>query len=226
MLSFCKSELHLESVSIVTNGSLITERFLEENAKYIDILAVSCDSFNEDTNIRIGRGKGGHVAKLRSLSRLCRKYNIKFKINTVINRFNFEEDMNAEIQEIAPFRWKCFQVLVVQGENSSAATLRDATEFAITDAEFEYFCGRHAGNACFVPESNRVMMSSYLILDEYMRFLDKSAEMASESILEVGVAAALEKARWDEDSFKERGGVYEWTKGSEGCGSSDPKLEW
>ena len=87
-------------------------------------MAVSCDSFDEATNIKIGRGNGKHVYKLAELSNLCLKHNIKFKINTVVNRYNYTEDMNQAISQLAPFRWKCFQVLVVRGENHSGETLR------------------------------------------------------------------------------------------------------
>ena len=54
---FCKEELKLESVSIISNGSKITGRWFKKWAKYLDILAISVDSFDEDTNMRIGRGK-------------------------------------------------------------------------------------------------------------------------------------------------------------------------
>lgn len=121
---YSKEELHLESVSIVTNGSLVQEDWLEAYAPYLDIMAVSCDSFNESTNASIGRGKGGHLSTFTNLSQLCRKYNVKFKVNTVVCRYNFAEDMNAGIEQAMPFRWKCFQVLVVPGENDSGATLR------------------------------------------------------------------------------------------------------
>lgn len=53
---FCKEDLNLESVSIVTNGSKVTEKFFREYGRYVDIIAVSVDSFDEDTNIKIGRG--------------------------------------------------------------------------------------------------------------------------------------------------------------------------
>ncbi|KAK4892281.1 hypothetical protein LTR28_002352, partial [Elasticomyces elasticus] len=58
------------------------------------------------------------------------------------------------------------------------------------------------------------MASSYLILDEYMRFLDKGPgyETASPSILEVGVAKAMEFITWDAKSFRDRGGTYDWSK--------------
>lgn len=226
MLAYCKEELKLESVTIITNGSLVTEKFLRGYGKYIDVLGVSCDSFNEETNIRIGRGKGGHVEKFRNIARLCKEYGIKFKLNTVVNRFNFQEDMNEDVKSIDPFRWKVFQVLVVKGENNSDSTLRDATRFCITNEEFRQFCDRHAEIKSLIPESNDVMKSSYLLIDEYMRFLDKDAELTSESILDVGVGAALAKIRWDQDTFNERGGLYDWSKQPQGCSTPDSKLEW
>ena len=34
LVRYCKRELHLPSVSIVSNGSLITEEWFQENGKY------------------------------------------------------------------------------------------------------------------------------------------------------------------------------------------------
>ena len=121
---YCKEDLKLESVSIVTNGSLLKPGFLRENGKYIDILAVSCDSFDEEVNVKIGRGKGAHIQNLVPLSKICLEEGIKFKLNTVVNKFNFLEDMNVHISRINPFRWKVFQVLILEGENNSDKTLR------------------------------------------------------------------------------------------------------
>jgi radical S-adenosyl methionine domain-containing protein 2 len=55
MLKYCKQDLNLESVSIITNGSKVTEKFLREHAPYLDILAVSRDLFNEIINKEIRR---------------------------------------------------------------------------------------------------------------------------------------------------------------------------
>lgn len=214
MLKFCKEHLNLESVSIVTNGSKVTERFLAQYGRYIDVLAVSCDSFDEQTNIKIGRGDGNNVPQLFRIRDWCRKYNIKFKLNTVVCRLNHHEDMVDMVSRLSPFRWKVFQVLMVRGENDSEQTLRDVRRWEITDDEFDAFCDRHKGVTSFIPENNRVMASSYLLVDEYMRFMDKgSGEMReSESILDVGVEKALFQVRWDVDAFYERGGVYDWSK--------------
>ncbi len=119
----------MESVTVVTNGSLVKEKWLQQYAKYLDIMAVSCDSFDENTNMMIGRGKGTHLKTFVTLSELCRKHNIMFKVNTVVCRYNINEDMNAMIEKVAPFRWKCFQVLVVSGENDSSTTLRVCRKF-------------------------------------------------------------------------------------------------
>ena len=204
----------------------MTEKWLSQYGKYLDIMAVSCDSFDEATNIKIGRGKGAHLPKVKQLSHSCEAHGIRFKVNTVVNRFNVDEDMNAPIQAIAPFRWKCFQVLIVEGENDSGSTLRDARKFTITDEEFERFCKVHDHNACFVKEGNDVMNSSYLLLDEYMRFLNKNVGEPSKSILEVGVAAALKDVYWDEESFKQRGGIYDWTRQRPTEHQSSSQYDW
>jgi len=234
MLHHCKQTLGLESVSIVSNGSLIRKDFLRRNAANIDILAVSCDSFNEGTNIAIGRGSGDQVTRLYEIAAWCAEYGIKFKLNTVVCRLNHREDMNMHLAALQPFRWKCFQVLIVAGENAASdsvaadAALRDGAKFTISDEEFDAFCKRHGEQPCLVPESNRLMATSYLILDEYLRFLDRTGKKPSKPIVEVGVQEALASVFWDQNAFLERGGVYDWGKEeAKACGEGDQKsLEW
>ena len=92
--------MNLESVSIVSNGSKLKRRWFEKYGKYLDILAISCDSFDEETNKKIGRGKGEHISDVRRMIRLiedqlvnlttlsqvhqarecCEEFNIKFKV--------------------------------------------------------------------------------------------------------------------------------------------------
>lgn len=133
---------------------------------------MSCDSFDEQTNIKIGRGSGDNVKQLFQLRDWCAEYGIMFKLNTVVCRYNFDEDMADRVAALGPFRWKCFQVLKVEGENDSDQTLRDVCRFEIEDGEFELFCRRHEHLSCFVPESNRVMAESYLLLDEVGRTIE------------------------------------------------------
>jgi len=234
LCEFAKEELKLECVSIVSNGSKIKERWIKKFGKYVDILAISCDSSNEQTNIKIGRGKGRHIAQLKNVRNWCSQHSIKFKMNTVVNSFNWEEDMHELIQELGPCRWKVFQVLLLKGENDGNDALRDATQFLITDQQFQSFVGKHSDINCMVPESNLKMKNSYLILDEEMRFLNctLNGKQPSKSIFEVGVAKAIEQSGFDEEMFVHRGGVYDWNKSipamqQTGCSSNLPtQLQW
>lgn len=62
------------------------------------------------------------------------------------------------------------------------------------------------------------MKGNYLLLGEYMRFLDKGdgVETASESILDVGVRKAMRQVVWERDEFVQRGGLYDWNKPTAG----------
>ncbi|XP_006980995.2 S-adenosylmethionine-dependent nucleotide dehydratase RSAD2 [Peromyscus maniculatus bairdii] len=223
LVRFCKEELALPSVSIVSNGSVIRERWFRDYGYFLDILAISCDSFNEDVNVLIGRGQGkkNHVENLQKLRKWCRDYKVAFKINSVINRFNVDEDMNEHIKDLSPVRWKVFQCLLIEGENSGEDALREAERFLISNEEFEAFLERHKEVSCLVPESNQKMKDSYLILDEYMRFLNCTGgrKDPSRSILDVGVEEAIKFSGFDEKMFLKRGGKYVWSK-------ADLKLDW
>ena len=52
MVRFCKEELDIESVTVVTNGSRTTEHWMAEYGYYLDIMAVSVDSFVPEVSSR------------------------------------------------------------------------------------------------------------------------------------------------------------------------------
>lgn len=86
--------------------------------------------------------------------------------------------MADTIHKLDPFRWKVFQSLPVESENDASKEntepdkrKRNANKVLITDKQFKAFCDRHEHLRCFVPESNQLMASSYLIVDESLRFL-------------------------------------------------------
>ena len=207
----CKENIKIEKLSIVTNGSLVKKDFFKKYGKYVDVFGVSVDSFDKETNIKIGRGKKGeNVKKLFEIREWCKEYKIKFKLNTVVCKFNKDENMVENIKKLNPDRWKVFQVLMVKGENEDSSKLRDVTKFQITKEEFDQFVERHKEIESMIAESNDTMKSSYLILDERMRFLDKGdgEEICSKSILDVGVEKALEDIFYDEKEFIKRKGDY------------------
>ncbi|KAF2116805.1 hypothetical protein BDV96DRAFT_491042 [Lophiotrema nucula] len=224
LCQYAKAELKLESVSIVSNGTRVTEKWLREWGQYIDILAISCDSFNPETNKKIGRAERGsgkpfdNVNQLFQIRDWCKELGIKFKLNTVVCSLNLEEDMVETVKQLDPFRWKVFQVLIVDGENDDEKKLRDARKVRITDEEFKGFCDKHKSVRGFTPEGNDVMKASYLILDEHLCFLSpgQGARTVSKPILEVGAQEALSQIDWDEEGFRKRGGEYDWSRAAAG----------
>ncbi|KAM7375921.1 hypothetical protein PAMP_005682 [Pampus punctatissimus] len=212
LVQYCKEELQLPSVSIVSNGSLIREKWFQKYGDYLDILAISCDSFDEATNQLIGRtqGRKSHVDNLYKIRNWCTQYKVAFKINSVINTFNVDEDMAEHIIPLNPVRWKVFQCLLIDGENAGEEALREAERFVISDQQFQEFLDRHSSVSCLVPESN-----------EKMRFLDcrEGRKDPSKSILDVGVKEAISFSGFDEKMFLKRGGKYVWSK-------ADMKLDW
>jgi len=219
LIRYCKTELRAAgiSVSIVSNGSLIREKWMREYGEHVDMLAVSCGSFDPATNEKIGRMQGArtdHVAKLYEVREWCGRYKIAFKINTVVNTYNVDELFADHIDRLRPVRWKVFQCLLLEGENAGEGAMRDAARFYVTDEQFNRFLSRHSQVRALVPENNAAMRDSYLILDEYMRFLNcrNGKKEPSLSLLDVGVQHALLGSGFDERAFLQRGGVYEWSK--------------
>lgn len=220
LFRFCKEELGLESCSVVNNGSKVTEKWLDEYGGYLDVMALSCDSFDAETNRLLGRSEKGsasqHARRIFEVAEWCRARGIIVKINTVITRLNWQEDMNGPITELSPFRWKVFQVLLLDSENTGEATgsLRDARDLVISHDEFEAFLERHKEQSCLVPEDNEAMKDSYLNLDEEMRFLNcrDGGKRPGRSILQVGVKEALKDAGFDSKAFIDRGGVFPWSR--------------
>ena len=232
MVKFAKVECGYQSVSIISNGFYIKKMFFEKYARYLDILGVSCDSQYDQVNIQIGRGKGGQAEQVVKVAKMCREYGVKFKLNTVVNAFNKQEDMTDFVSAVKPMRWKVFQVLKLNGENSGEGAKRDISDFLISEADFKQFVAVHSSNdyiqssGIMKVEDNSTMKSSYVLVDEYGRFLDSSTggKIPTKSILEVGVHEAFQQliasegGGYDDVAFYDRDGDYkgqtEWGKAS------------
>ena len=214
MVRYCKEELPMVMVTIVTNGSKVTEEWMEEYGKFLDMMAVSCDSCDDCVNSEIGRldksDQRSQTSIIRFVAAMCRKYNVQLKMNTVVCTLNAGEDMNAFIDEIQPVRWKVFQVLRIEGENAGEGALRQVAPLLITDKVYQAFLQRHSRQGALVPEDNDTMRDSYILVDEDMCFLDNStgAKVKSKSILTCGVEKAFASTKFDEKAFKRRNGDF------------------
>ena len=200
------------TTSIVTNGFRL-EELIKDYSSFLDWVALSIDSMNENTLIELGRNphKNPLVPQIIGLSKLCRSKGIRLKINTVVNRLNYSEDMSTLLKEIKPERWKIFQVLKVDGQNDGKVE-----DLLITEEQFNLFLKVHEfldqDGIVLVPEDNDAMTDSYAMIDPTGCFFGNSNQtyIKSESILKVGVQVALEQVHFSASKFVNRGGNYQW----------------
>jgi radical S-adenosyl methionine domain-containing protein 2 len=196
--------------SVVTSGSRL-DALLDHHARSIDWVALSVDSAIETVQRSLGRGRGDHVSRVRTLAARCHGSRVRLKVNTVVTALNCDEDMRALLLELRPVRWKAFQVLRVEGQNDGRVE-----PLMIPRAVFAAFVARHASlndaGITVVPEDNAAMEDSYVMVDPLGRFYGnhEGRHRVSASILDVGVRAALEQIGYSPAKFEARGGRYAW----------------
>ena len=206
-------ELEL-TTSMVTNGSFVTQEWLDRVGGCLDWAAVSIDTVDPEKLKRMGRttraGPLSEVDYLRILDML-RQRHIRLKINTVVTRENYDEDMTGFIAKARPERWKLLQVLPVRGQNDGLVD-----NLVITHEEFASYVlrNRHVESLgiVVVPESNDLMTGSYVMVDPAGRFFDNvdGTYVYSRPINQVGVEVALREVSVDPDKFRLRDGLYDW----------------
>ena len=198
--------------SIISNGQLITADWIKAVYGHLDQIGISVDSALPERRVLMGRAiKGKPLSNADYLDRatLIRMAQISLKINSVVTAQNFDEDMNAFIQELAPQRWKVFQALQVDGQNDL-----DASFIRCPEEAFKVFQRRHAHlsrqGIRTVFEGNDAMTASYAMVDPYGRFYDnvEGTYRYSQPIWQVGGAAARQQVVVDAGKFIARGGVY------------------
>jgi radical S-adenosyl methionine domain-containing protein 2 len=192
---------------IVTNGSLLTHGFHKQSHENIDWVSLSIDSQYEHVQQQLGRGIGNHVSQTIRNVQLLRAFDIRLKLNSVITRRNFEEEMCDFIESMNPERWKAFQALSVNGQNDH--TVKD---LLISSGEYALFRRNHQRLQCAVFEDNQAMQGSYLMLSPFGEFFSNASgrHVYGPSILDVGVDQGLRLNAWDVQKFVDRGGIYSW----------------
>ena len=156
------------SVSIVTNGSLLTpERIYSWQGK-VSCIGISIDSIDDTTNIAIGRCCKNKVVDLphwAELAKVIHECGIHLKINTVVSSLNLCEDLSALYRVLKPKKIKLFQMHLIDGINNRAEPYR------ITKGEFEGFCEHlKSFNSVIVAEPCGSMENSYLMINPEGKF--------------------------------------------------------
>lgn len=192
---------------VVTNGSLLNSSFFDACDGALDWVGLSVDSLSRQCNRQIGRDCGQSIAVdqeyYRKIVSLVRQAGCRLKINTVVSRYNYQEDFNAFLEWAKPERWKVLQALCVDGVNAAKAQ-----SFVLGPEEFSAFVQRHRTNSKVV-ETNGDMIGSYLMISPDGCFFDNCKGYTySKPILSVGLENAFEQIHFDYQLFEDRGGNY------------------
>lgn len=188
--------------SIITNGSLLSKNLSLDSVSKLSMLGISIDSASQKTNQKIGRHLNGMACNYESVIQFLDESrdinpNLKIKVNTVVNQFNWNEDLSELVMRIKPDKWKILRVL--------PATPKSKKE-AIYYEQYEQFKVTHNHIPFAQFEDNSDMICSYLMIDPYGRFFYNSAEgyKYTESILKIGIETALKNVNFDYGKFSIR----------------------
>lgn len=203
---------HGMTTSIVTNGSLLDVTLVADLLEALDWVTLSVDSVRPETLLATGRRTASRPATAHGYLDLCRRVKavgFHLKINTVVTAVNCGEDLTEFVTAARPERWKIFQVLPVEGQNSGRVE-----PLLITSDQFTRFVERHLAVAesgiPVIAEDNFAMTGSYAMVDPAGRFFDAvgCGYTYSDSILQVGVERAIAQVVINRQKFLDRGGLY------------------
>ena len=201
--------------SVVTNGSRITDQWLDNLNGNLDWIALSIDTVDPEILEHLGRAIHDNIPiseeeYLRIVSDI-KRHRIRLKINTVVTSVTWQDDFTSFIRLAKPERWKLLQVLPIKGQNDA-----HISDFLISTEQFEAYLQRNRtvenDGISVVPESNELMTESYVMIDPAGRFFDnvQGTYTYSRPILEVSIKEALKEVLIDPERFRKRGGNYDW----------------
>ena len=193
-------------VSVITNGSLLTEETIKGWKDRVCCVGLSVDTSLTETNVAIGRCCNNKTISTKQSIRLTQaihRNGIKLKINTVVSKLTVNEDMTELYKRLKPDRLKLLQMELVEGVNDHAKNL------AISEKAFDEFCKRHK-NCCrdTVCEYSDDMENSYLMINPQGEFQvnNKGEYKIYGSCLEKELTEMLYDAEISEEKFNARYG--------------------
>ncbi len=194
-------------LSLITNGSLLDMETLRWLCPKLELLGISVDAANAERSRLIGRQDrhghtltDDHLVKLISFARQANP-RLKIKLNTVVNRHNWDQSLLTLIERCQPDRWKVLRVLPSVSH-----------DHVITDDQFANFLDQHVAlRGVMSVEDNSIMQGSYIMIDPHGRFFQNTPQGSidggyrySGRIDEVGIATAFSQIEFSALRFASR----------------------
>ena len=207
--------------SVISNGSLMTNTWIESYAKYFDTIGLSIDSLVPDTLISLGRADKNRsyvtIQRLAEICNLIKRYNqnCKIKLNTVVSRINKNENLYSKLQSLPIDRWKIIKMRTFADEKN------DNSYLAINHEEFSEFV-KYNLNILTLADSNQSYVckiadlsvvieedleGGYLIIDSNGCLIDNTrtsshtivADLTNEKCVNM-----LDRSNFNKDLYKSR----------------------
>lgn len=193
--------------TLITNGSLMTDEWIKNNAQYYSVIGFSIDSFNPIVLTQMGRcGQKGQLLdkeRVHTLCNLIKHYNpnCEIKINTVVSYLNYNENLSSIIIKLPVTRWKLLKIKRFVFGNF------DNSDICCTDKHYSFFVQNNA-----IPNINIVcekdLVSSYIMIDSNGNLVNNNCdnykivancltEDFSQAFLKLELNESLYKSRYE-----------------------------
>jgi len=212
-------------ISIITNGCYLEN--IRPFARAISQVGISVDSLDHQTNMDIGRECGGKTISFEQLYQkieYIRKINpdIKFKLNTVVNEFNYNEILVESFAKLKVHRWKILRQMPFNGKggisdyqfyafvkNNYREDLMRTSVPSVLSLPFEFDddgSSDDSSRQVIFIEDTEAMTESYLMISPDGRLFQNGGDQYSYSrpLTEVSMADALADIRFDQGKFDNR----------------------
>lgn len=187
--------------SIITNGYYLEN--IRPFAHSVSQVGISIDSFEHETNIKEGRECNGKTISFENLRQKIAELrqinpNIKIKINSVVNEWNYNEILADKLAELNIDKWKilCQKPF---GENKGIAPYQ-----FYTFLKNNWYASKKP-KSIFI-ENKEAMFDSYLMISPDGCFFqtDNSGYKYSRPLTEVMVEDALKEIEFDYSKYLDR----------------------
>ena len=212
-------------ISIITNGSHLEN--IRPFAHMISQVGISVDSLEHQTNMEIGRECGGKTISFEQLYQkieCIRKINsdIKFKLNTVVNEFNYNEVLVDRFAQLHIDKWKILRQMPFSGnkgvsdyqfyafiKNNYREDLMRSNTPSVLSFSLAFDVGRSndsSSKQVIFIENNDDMTESYLMISPDGRLFQNGGDEYSYSrpLMNVSLADALSDIKFDSTKFDNR----------------------
>lgn len=141
------------SLDFTTNAYYLDKTFLKSYKEYLDGISISIDSFDNKIINKLGRTRMTKELYFNRV-KLVQDCGIPLRINTIIHRYNWNENMADYIDQLNICRWKLIQMF---------DTFRCNEKLMVTKDQFDSFVmlNRHTKNKFFFKNDNQTFESLY-----------------------------------------------------------------